>query len=107
MSRQFNRISIPVEALLESVSGKREARISDLSLGGCFIDSIASVQAGEKLNIRLRLSEDDWLELRGEIAYALPGFGFGIRFLDLSESETLSLEELILAKGGTIDRKQP
>ena len=101
MPRQHNRIAIPLELVLESSSGKREARISDLSLGGCFVDSIASVQEGETLSFRLDLSSEQWEDMSGEVTYVMPGIGFGLRFNGLSENQTMRLTEIILANGGT------
>jgi hypothetical protein len=98
--RQSERISIPLEITLESASGNRECRISDLSMGGCFVDSIASVSSGEALIVILHLPIGRKLRLTGEVVYIYPGFGFGLRFLSLTDSEHDQLEQLILAHGG-------
>lgn len=101
MPRQHNRIAIPLEVVLESSSGKRGARINDLSLGGCFVDSIASVQEGEKLSFKICLSPEEWEHMSGEVTYVMPGIGFGLRFNDPSENQQKRLTEIILANGGT------
>jgi hypothetical protein len=98
--RQSERINIPLEIVLESASGRRECRISDLSFGGCFVDSIAAVSAGEVLTLMLHLPTRQCLKVQGEVTYLYPGFGFGLRFIDLSKEGEIQLEQVILAHGG-------
>lgn len=92
MAREQNRITHFVEVTLESSSGRRQARLSDLSRGGCFIDTIAQTPCGE--NIRFEVARDgEPLRFTGEVVYSLPGTGFGIRFTDLTEEQTAYLDE--------------
>jgi hypothetical protein len=98
--RQSERISIPLEILLESASGNHESRISDLSRGGCFVDSIANVSHGEALAVTLRLPAGKSLRLISEVVYLYPGFGFGLRFIALTSYEQTLLEQVIKAHGG-------
>jgi hypothetical protein len=101
MPRQHDRTAILLEISLEFASGERTARISDLSIGGCFVDSIASVNVGETVKFKLRM-DDNWEDMSGDITYILPGMGFGLQFKDLSEQQTRLLSELILENGGTV-----
>jgi CheY-like chemotaxis protein len=98
--RQYERISILLEIVLESSSGKRDARISDLSMGGCFVDSIAHVSEGETVVFQIRLPAGLWVQLYGEVVYCSPGFGFGLQFTNLAGEERILLEQVILAHGG-------
>lgn len=98
--RHSERINIPLEIVLESESGKRDCRISDLSLGGCFVDSIANVIDGEVLGIVLHLPTGQCLKLSGEVVYIYPGFGFGLRFLNPTREEHEQLQKVILTHGG-------
>lgn len=82
--RQFERKELVAEAALEFSSGKYEARISELGPGGCYVDSIASVVEGEPISLTIRFG-DNSMPFTGEIAYLLPGFGFGIRFTDITD----------------------
>lgn len=100
MPRNRARTSVSLEVVLDFTSGRREARVSDLSLSGCYIDSIISVAENEPVKLNLKLHDGEWLSLRGEIVYAFPGTGFGIRFLDLTENDTSLLEHAILLQGG-------
>lgn len=86
--------------LMESSSGRREARVSDLSTGGCFVDSIAQVRVGEIIRFKLSLSEDRTEDLTGKVAYILDTFGFGIKFIDLSAEQEARIGEIVIAHGG-------
>ena len=101
MRREKERIQVSMGIVLESASGNREARISDLSMGGCFIDSIATFREGEIVQFKLSLSEEQTEDMSGEVAYVLEGIGFGVQFTGLSEEQHLLLSQIILAHGGT------
>jgi hypothetical protein len=93
--RKQSRVPVLLEVLWESATGKYEARTSDISLAGCFIDTIGQVAVGETINFKLRLLSGQWIELRGEVKYELPRFGFGVRFKDLSALSQKHLEALV------------
>lgn len=100
MPREHERINFLTEITLESSSGKREARISDLSIGGCYIDSIAAVHAGEVVGFAIVLPSGETLSLNGKVAYIIPGNGFGITFHDLNDDEKLTIESIVASHGG-------
>jgi hypothetical protein len=86
-ARRDERMGVPLEIVLEFSSGKREARISDISLGGCYIDSIAGVTEGEIVRFKLALPDGGSEELAGVVVYVHEGVGFGLRFDDLTEEQ--------------------
>ena len=98
--RQNERVNLSVEIILESLSGRRECRITDLSRGGCYVDSIASMNEGETVVFKLQTPTGRWLRLSGKAAYIFPGSGFGIRFDNLAEEDRNLLELVIIAHGG-------
>lgn len=100
MPRQQERVTYLIEIVLECASGKREARISDLSPGGCYIDSIVAVQEGEPVAFSLNSPTGDTLPFTGEVAYVLDGFGFGVKFTDLTDERKAFLDDIIKAHGG-------
>lgn len=85
MPREHERYPHFIEIVLESASGKREARISDISVGGCFIDSIAGVFVTEPISFVVKTDDGRIIDFKGEVTYIFPGIGFGVRFSDLSE----------------------
>lgn len=82
------------EAQLEFSSGRYDTRISELSLGGCYVDSIASVVEGEPISLTIKAG-DNSMPFTGEIAYLLPGFGFGIRFSNMTEEKESFLRTIM------------
>ena len=95
MPREHERVSYFTETVLESASGKREARISDLGPGGCYIDSIAGVQTGESVSFDIVKPPDTRMNFSGEVAYIFPGNGFGVKFTELTDEKRRFIDELI------------
>lgn len=93
-NRTNERFNVSLTARLYGVTNQLAIRISDLSGGGCYVDSIAEVSVGETVLIGILVSEGDWLELDSVVAHVSRGLGFGARFVgldDLSRSRILSL----------------
>jgi hypothetical protein len=94
-TRKHDRVLLPLEARWEGLSGRHTARISDLSLGGCYIETLGQVTIGEEISFDIQLPTQNWMPLRGKVIYHFPNMGFGVQFLDLSELESNVLENLI------------
>jgi Tfp pilus assembly protein PilZ len=95
MPREHERTQYFTEISLESASGKREARISDVSLGGCFVDTITNVSEGEEVHLRSTLENGDRLDIKGKVAYVMGGFGFGVEFTELDGDSEAVLKKII------------
>ena len=80
---------------LDALSSRCPDVTSDVSLGGCYIESLNLVKVGQVLNLRLCLPSNKSLKFRGEVRYHQPTIGFGLKFLELSPSEQMTLEALI------------
>lgn len=93
--RSDERVSINLSARWDGLSGTHEARIEDLSLGGCFVNTKGRVDIGEVVGIEMKLPSGEWLQLRGEVASYMLGTGFGVLFTFLTEDEEQALRELI------------
>jgi hypothetical protein len=78
------------------MSRTHEARVDDVSLGGCFVNTFGRVELHEIVNLQIQLPSGEWLPLRGEVASYHPGVGFGLAFTSLSEEEIEVLKELML-----------
>ena len=96
MPRKYHRFSQMIEIHLESDSGRHEAHISDISLGGCFVDSIAAAKEGEVVRFDLTMEERSF-HLVGEVAYVFPGNGYGIKFTEIPDGF-----EKVLAHSGAL-----
>ena len=93
--REGERVPLPLEARLESASGKHPVRISDISLNGCYIETLGQVSVGERVRFEIQVPTGQWMRLSGEVAYTHSNIGFGVRFVGLSDSKRKVLEQLI------------
>src|SRR5215210_6537456 len=95
--RSSKRKPILLEARWQSLSRRHEARVDDVSLGGCFVNTYAQAELQEDVNLEILLPSGEWLPLRGKVASYQPGVGFGMSFTSLSEAETAALKALIVS----------
>jgi PilZ domain len=91
------RISLNLPARYDGFSGAYEARIEDISVGGCFVYTPGQVSLGEIITVEIKMLSGEWLQLRGEVTAHQPGIGFGMLFSFLTEDEEQSLRELLNA----------
>ena len=82
MPRQHERTTHFEEIILESASGRQPARISDISDGGCYIDTIVEVKVGDEVAFEVQKTDGTPQRRRGVVAYHFAGMGFGIRYTD-------------------------
>jgi hypothetical protein len=99
--RSEKRFEVCLDAVWDGNSGNHSARITDLSEGGCYVDSLGQAQVGEVLKVKLQFQNGGWLELTGEVAHQMPPLGFGVRFVNLAPEE---LEKL---RSALADLKNP
>ena len=97
MPRQHERVPYLTEVVLEFASGRREARVSDLSEGGCYIESWAGVGPGDTVQFEMQTPSGDLLPIVGEVTYAFEGMGFGVKFLDMNDELRRRICELVEA----------
>lgn len=102
IDRKHDRVMAPLSVVLDCSSGKREVRVSDLGVGGCYVDSIAGVQANEVVGIKLVLPQGRSEEIFGTVVYVHDGIGFGVQFNDMTREQRTVLEQLILLNGGKL-----
>ncbi|HEX2268436.1 MAG TPA: PilZ domain-containing protein [Pyrinomonadaceae bacterium] len=93
--RSGKRWDVSLDAVWDGKSGNHTARISDLSEGGCYMDTMGDAIPGEILTLKLQLPTGEWLELTGEVAHHTPPLGFGLRFVDLPEEQVERLRSFI------------
>lgn len=93
--RRNQRQKVVLEARWESLSKRHEARVDDVSLSGCFVNTYATAEIGEFVKLRILLRSGEWLALHGHVATYQHGVGFGLAFTDLSKENQAALRELI------------
>ena len=95
--REDERARVSIEAWWEGLSGRHQARVSDLSMGGCFIDSLGKADIGELIVFAIKQPDGKWLQLRGQVASVDEHVGFSLAFTYLTEDEERALARIIAA----------
>lgn len=93
--RRDERVPLALDVRWESLSGKHSARISDMSLSGCYVEAMGQVSVGEIIRFEVQLPTGRWLPLIGEVVYHLPAMGFGLRFRSLTSTQREVIASLL------------
>ena len=93
--REQPRLSVSLDAIWDGPGGKHPARITNLSTGGCYLDTVGETMHGEIVAFRVLLPDGDWLYVEGEVRHYTRGIGFGVRFVDLEEQQQEKIDGLI------------
>jgi PilZ domain len=71
-----------------------EARVTEISLGGCFVDLIVPIPQGTDVDIRVR-KDDQIFDTEGVATYIYPSMGIGIAFVNVSPASQQVLDSWI------------
>ncbi len=93
--RSKPRLRVSLDAMWDSSTEAHSAKITNLSEGGCFLDSVGDVRQGEIVGFRVLLPDGDWLYLEGEVRHHTVGIGFGVQFTELNDEQTEKLRWLL------------
>ena len=93
--RNNERKKVLLEARWESMSRRHEARVDDVSLGGCFVNTFGHVELDEPVELQILLPSGEWLALKGTVVSYQPGVGFGMSFKFSGGGEERAVKELI------------
>ena len=93
--REEERKAVSLEVRWEGESGHHTARVSDLSLGGCYLDTLGQAVVGEVIGVEIKMPDGSWLQLRGTVAFYTPGMGFSVCFTFLTDEEQYQLSQVI------------
>ena len=93
--RHAARVRFPLEMRWEGLSGRHPARIYDISMSGCYVETLGDVQDGEVVRFEIQSPTGRWLPFRGEVVHHQPNMGFGLRLKDLSGPQRETLAQLI------------
>jgi hypothetical protein len=93
--RADERVALNLPVRWDGLSGGLEARIEDLSLGGCFVNTRGTVSPGELITLEIKLPSGEWLPLRGEVISCQPEIGFGLVFPFLTGEEEAEIRQVL------------
>ena len=94
--RAHPRVRGPFEGYWDG-SGRQGGRIVDLSVGGCFIESVTLPKAGQTVTVSIAISGGQ-INLPAEVLYAESNQGFAVRFVETPEEVTNVLRKEIANK---------
>jgi hypothetical protein len=73
-------------------SGTRlSARISELGVGGCYVDALNPFPEGALVRLRI-LRDQGVFETRAKVVYCDPRFGMGLAFIEMTPDQRSLLE---------------
>jgi hypothetical protein len=92
--RRHKRVDGPFDGLRIGAL-ETPVQLYDLSLGGCFINSMHQQQPGVKLLLKIDLPYEGWITVNAETLYRRGEFGFAVRFIDMSDEATARLNRAL------------
>jgi hypothetical protein len=70
---------------------KLNARTADISLTGCYIDTLNPVPQGSEVRVRITHGTETFVSL-GRVVYVSYGLGMGITFINVEDDQRTRLE---------------
>jgi hypothetical protein len=101
VARRYSLI-LPAEVIELSHGVKLNARTSDLSRTGCYLDTLQPLPSGSAIRIKLTQGSES-IEVNGKVRYVSRGLGMGVQFEDQIPARQLAILESWLAMAA----KQP
>lgn len=97
---QNEQVNVSLDVVWQGEAGKYDARIGEISLDGCFIDSMGQEVLGETINFKARLPSGIWVNLEGKVVQQEYPIGFEVQFAGLTAENRKLVLEVIAAHGG-------
>lgn len=105
---QHEPVTVSLDVVWQGSSGKEDARMSEISMDGCFIDSRMQGRAlGDIVEFKVHLPDGPWVSLQGELVSEDYPIGFGLRFRGLTDGDERLLAQVVVAHGGDPGELQP
>jgi hypothetical protein len=94
--RQYPRLKIrlPIELFRESSAVPLRGETCDISLGGCYVESLFPLEVGTPLELRIRVANTLVIAV-GEVATCDRQVGNGIRFTNMLQEDMEALKLFI------------
>ena len=95
--RLHPRVARPFDGTWRGASGVTRCRIADISIGGCFVQTLALPAAGETTVLTVAIGESHAITFTGTVVYVDPGMGFAVQFTPLESADVDELQRLLKA----------
>src|ERR1700730_769961 len=98
---QHKPVIVSLDVVWQGSSAKHDARMSEISMDGCFIDSqVQGMTLGDLVDFKVHLPSGPWVSLHGELINQDYPIGFGLRFTGLTNEARSLLAQVVAAHGG-------
>ncbi|MEP6903197.1 MAG: response regulator, partial [Actinomycetota bacterium] len=97
---QNEPVNVSLEVVWQGAAGKFDARMGEISMAGCFIESMGQEVLGETINFKVHLPSGIWVTLLGKVIYQEYPIGFEVSFVNLTEENQRLLTQVVAAHGG-------
>ncbi len=103
LKKKNSPVSVSLDVVWQGSSGKQDARMSEISMDGCFIDSRVQGRAmGDTVDFKVHIPSGPWVSLKGELVLEDYPMGFGLRFKGLTDGDRRLLAQVVAAHGSDI-----
>ena len=92
--RRYPRWPVSIDCEVEGAATSASMRLSELSVGGCYVDTRMVFSDGTPVTIKAMFPGAD-LTFTGKVLYAQPGYGFGVGFDPLPDPVREKLEDYL------------
>ena len=92
--RQFPRLALPMDASFLGRSGASSCRVSDISWGGCFLQTVSQASIGQRTVITFP-TLNGTVGVPGTVLYVEPSMGFAVRFDTLTADQIEGLSDVL------------
>jgi CheY-like chemotaxis protein len=101
-------VTVSLDVVWQDSSSKQDARMSEISIAGCYIDSNGQGRSlGDLVEFKVHLPSGPWISLQGELVNPDYPMGFGLRFTNLSAQDRRLIAEVVAAHGGKPVEQEP
>jgi hypothetical protein len=87
-------VATPLDGSWSGASGGSTCRIADIGWGGCFINTLAMADAGERTKVTLRL-DGRVVEFHGTVVNPVRSMGFAVEFDPLTPDQIAALTPIL------------
>ena len=107
LQRKNNPVTVSLDVVWHGSSAKHDARMSEISMEGCFIDTKEQGRTiGDMVDFKVHLPGGPWVSLQGELINQDYPMGFGLRFTHLTAADQRLLAEVVIAHGVELPTQQ-
>ena len=92
--RHHTRLVKPIDGVWQGSSGAAPCRISDISWGGCFVQTVAAPPVNSETFVSLPIQGQD-IEISGRVRYVESPMGFAMTFDKLTAEQIAGLSQVL------------